>query len=47
MKNKNINPNFTSEVQEIVRWQMPTADDSSISGDLVAWNKMKILLDQV
>jgi hypothetical protein len=37
---------FVSEVQSLVNWTVPTADNSSIDTGLVAWNKMKVMLDE-
>ena len=39
-------PSFISEVRSLVNWTAPTADNNSIDTGLVAWNKMKVMLDE-
>ena len=43
---RNISQAFIEEVQDTARGTLPTADNSSIGTDLVAWTKMKKLLDE-
>lgn len=39
-------PSFVSEVQTIVNGTVPSSDNSSIDTGLVAWNKLKTILDE-
>lgn len=39
-------PQFISEVQSLVNGTAPSADNSSIDTGLVAWNKLKTILDE-
>ena len=39
-------PSFVSEVQTLVNGTVPSSDNSSIDTGLVAWNKLKIILDE-
>jgi len=39
-------PKFVSEVQNLVNGTVPSSDNSSIDTGLVAWNKLKIILDE-
>ena len=41
-----INPSFKTDIVNSGVWSLPTADDSSIGTDLVAWNKVKDILDE-
>ena len=41
-----ISPTWQTEVKNKARGAIPTCDNSSISGDLVAWNKIKTLLEK-
>lgn len=41
-----ISPTWRTEVQNKARGAIPTCDNSSISGDLVAWNQIKTLLEK-
>jgi hypothetical protein len=39
-------PKFVSEVQNLVNGTVPSSDNSSIDTGLVAWNKLKTILDE-
>ena len=39
-------PQFVSEVQSLVNGTVPSSDNSSIDTGLVAWNKLKTILDE-
>jgi hypothetical protein len=41
-----ISPTWRTEVQNKARGAIPTCDNSSIGSDLVAWNKIKTLLEK-
>ena len=41
-----ISPTWQTEVQNKARGAIPTCDNSSISGDFVAWNQIKTLLEK-
>ena len=41
-----ISPQFLSEVQSLVNGTVPSSDNSSIDTGLVAWNKLKTILDE-
>ena len=41
-----ISPKFLSEVQSLVNGTVPSSDNSSIDTGLVAWNKLKTILDE-
>lgn len=41
-----VSPKFLSEVQSLVNGTVPSSDNSSIDTGLVAWNKLKIILDE-
>ena len=41
-----ISPKFLSEVQSLVNGTVPSADNSTIDTSLVAWNKLKTILDE-
>lgn len=42
----NISPTWVTEVKNKARGGIPTCDNSSISSDFVAWNKLKTLLEK-